>query len=140
MQDIKAPLVLVVEDETLIALAVAQELDDQGFRTCLAATEDEAMEAPVGELAAAVVNLRLGADLVGQRIIRDLRGRMPGLPVVVVTGYSCECPQADLRGLGPTTNRLHKPGHLGNVAPSVRDVIERARRNSNEPHRRRRSD
>jgi hypothetical protein len=79
-------------------------------------------------------------DLVGQRIIRDLRDRIPGLPVVVITGYDQESPQADLRGLGPTTIRLHKPGHLGNVAPSVQDVIERARRNSTELHRRRRSD
>jgi ActR/RegA family two-component response regulator len=100
MQDSKEPLVLIVEDETLIALAVAQELDDQGFRTCIAATEDDAAAAPVDELVAAVVNLRLATDLAGQRVIRDLRERIPGLPVVVMTGYNRECPEADLRGLG----------------------------------------
>jgi DNA-binding response OmpR family regulator len=140
MQDSKDPLVLIVEDETLIALAVAQELDDQGFRTCFAATADEAAAAPVGELVAAVVNLRLGTELAGQRVIRHLRDHIPGLPIVVMTGYDRECPEADLRGLGPPTIRLHKPNHLHPLVPSVREVIERGNRSTTQQHRRRRTD
>jgi DNA-binding response OmpR family regulator len=140
MQEPKDPLVLIVEDEALIALAVAQELDDQGFRTCIAATEAEAAAAPVGELVAAVVNLRLATDLVGQRVIRHLRERRPGLPVVVMTGYDREWSQADLRGLGPPTIRLHKPNHLHPLVPSVREVIERGNRSTTQQHRRRRTD
>ncbi len=42
-------------------------------------------------------------------MIRRLRASRPGLPVAVVTGYGPEAPQADLRGLGGPTLRLHKP-------------------------------
>jgi DNA-binding response OmpR family regulator len=140
MQYAKMALVLIVEDEATIALAVAQELEDQGFRTCIVSTTDEAMATPIDELVAAIVNLRLGTELAGQRIIRHLREHIPGLPIVVMTGYDREWSQADLRGLGPPTIRLHKPNHLHPLVPSVREVIERGNRSTTQQHRRRRTD
>lgn len=71
----------------------------------------------VGPLAVAVVDLRLGGDLAGQRIIRALRMQIPDLPVVVVTGFGHNTPEANLRGLGWPTVRLPKPA--GAVAGCV---------------------
>jgi len=60
-------------------------------------------------VAAAVVDLRLRDGLDGRDVIRRLRARRPALPVVVVTGYAPDAPQANLRGLGGPTLRMAKP-------------------------------
>ena len=72
------------------------------------------------------MNLRLNGELVGHAIIRALRLRCPALPIVVVTGYDGEAPQADLRGLGWPTVRLLKPQHGEQLVDAVRNVIAQA--------------
>ncbi|MBL6081654.1 response regulator [Belnapia sp. T18] len=120
------PLALVVEDEALIALAMEDQLLDAGFQVAWASTEAEAVLMARDDLAVAIVNLCLAGDLAGQRVIASLRRRVPYLPVVVVTGYSAAAPEADLRGLGGPTVRLHKPEHHSQLAAAVRDVIYQA--------------
>jgi DNA-binding response OmpR family regulator len=105
------PLVLVVEDEALVALLVADTLAEAGYRVVRApggrgASPDRKTGAVPD---AAVVNLRLADGLDGRDIIRALRRRRQDLPVVVITGYDPQAPQADLRGLGGPTVRLGKP-------------------------------
>ena len=62
-----------------------------------------------------------------RRLIGTLRRRLPGLPVVVVTGYGPESPAADLRGLGGPTARLHKPCSPDQLVAAVRQVLAPAR-------------
>ena len=102
-----APAVLVVEDEALIALLVEHILARAGYRAVW--SQDGRPVPGGGGAVAAVVNLRLAGGLDGRDVIRRLRASRPGLPVAVVTGYGPEAPQADLRGLGGPTLRLHKP-------------------------------
>ena len=111
MQDRTRPLALIVEDEALLALAAEDLLTEEGFDTLCATSEGQvlALIPAAGPLAVAVVDLRLGGDLAGQRIIRALRMQIPDLPVVVVTGFGHDAPEADLRGLGWPTVRLSKP-------------------------------
>ena len=129
MQDKTRPLALIVEDEALLALAVEDLLTEEGFDTLCAASEAQvlALIPTVGPLAVAVVDLRLGEDLAGQRIIQALRMQTPDLPVVVVTGFGRDAPQADLRGLGWPTARLPKPFDYNALAAAVRDVVDQAR-------------
>src|SRR3954454_24008352 len=122
-----APLVLVVDDEALLALEMEDLLTAAGFVTLIACTEAAARAVPADALAVAVVNLRLNGELLGHGIIRALRRRRPNLPVVVVTGYDGDAPQADLRGLGWPTVRLLKPQHGEHLVGAVRDVITQAR-------------
>ena len=129
MQGKARPLALIVEHEALLTLLVEDLLVAEGFDTLSASNEAEAVTrvAKAGHLAVAVVELRLGEDLAGQRIIRALREQVPDLPVVVITGFGKDAPQANLRGLGWPTARLPKPGGYTELVVAVRDVIDQAR-------------
>ena len=129
MQDEARPLALIVEDEALLGLLVEDLLLAEGFDTVLAASETETLDraTTAGRLTVAVVDLRLSGDLAGQRIIRALRQQAPDLPVVVMTGFGREMPEANLRGLGWPTVRLAKPAGYGELVAAVGDVIEQGR-------------
>jgi ActR/RegA family two-component response regulator len=129
MQGETRPLALIVEDEILLTLLVEDLLAAEGFDTITATNEADAIASAAAavQLTVAVVDLRLGGDLAGQRIIRTLRQQTPDLPVVVMTGFSGSAPEADLRGLGWPTIRLAKPGGYLELATAVWDVIDQAR-------------
>jgi DNA-binding response OmpR family regulator len=133
-------LALIVEDEALIAMEMEDVLAAEGFACTVAIDQAEVEALSVGKLAVAVVNLRLRGDVVGQSIIRLLRSRSRNLPVVVVTGYNGQAPQADLRGLGGPTIRLLKPVDPADLTRAVRDVIDLAHRGTTLPSHRRRED
>lgn len=105
------PTVLVVEDEALVALLVEDTLSDAGYDPVLTPDGRPApRHSEHGTAArAAVVDLRLAEGLDGRQVVRRLRENHPALPVVVVTGFHPEAPEADLRGLGGPTVRLCKP-------------------------------
>ena len=123
-----APLALVVDDEALLALEMEDLLAAAGFATVIACSEAATRNVSVAALSVAVVNLRLNGELLGQGIIRALRRLRPDLPIVVVTGYDSDAPQADLRGLGWPTVRLLKPQHGEHRVGAVRDVMAQAQR------------
>ena len=137
MDEQDAPLALVVEDEALLGLLIEHILGAEGFRILHATTEAEASHhAGMVRIDVAIVNLRLHDELAGQRVIRHLRSRFPGLPVVVITGFSADDPIADLRGLGGPTARLGKPEGYAVLASTVRAIMERASTQVADPRRR----
>jgi DNA-binding response OmpR family regulator len=116
--------VLVVEDEALVAMLVEATLAGAGYSPVW--TPDGRTGPPCSESGtpaqAAVVDLRLADGLDGRRVVRRLREVRPSIPVVVVTGFDPQAPEADLRGLGGPTVRLGKPfdcdeflGHLADL-------------------------
>ena len=117
---------LVVEDEVLLGMEAEDLLLAEGFRAIIATTAAEAEKIPPGLLTVAIVNIRLGDEIAGQKVIQALRRQTPNLPVVVLTGYDGQAPQADLRGLGGPTIRLRKPAAYGDLAAAVWAVINRA--------------
>lgn len=120
------PLALVVDDEALLALEMEDLLVAAGFTTLIACSEAAARAVPATGLSVAVVNLRLNGELLGHDLIRSLRRLRPNLPIVVVTGYDSDAPQADLRGLGWPTVRLQKPQHGEHLVGAVRAVMAQA--------------
>ena len=105
------PLVLVIEDEALIALSVEQILTEAGYDVLVAFSGEEALggEVPIERLAAVVSDIRLAYGIDGRSVLSKLRAMRPSLPAVMVTGFGQWIHEADLRGLGGPTARLTKP-------------------------------
>ncbi len=119
------PNILVVEDEALIALLVQDVLAADGYETEWVtagsfAAPDAAHRAQAD---GAVVDIRLGDGLDGRDVVRRLRRTRPALPVVFFTGYNAAAPQADLRGLGGPTVRLHKPNDLDDIPQRLAEIL-----------------
>jgi CheY-like chemotaxis protein len=105
-------VILVVEDEAMLALELEQVLTTAGHKVAVAGDGSAALVQaadPGLRLRAAIVNLNLPGGMSGHEVIRRIRASFPRLPVVVVTGHAPLASQADLRGLGGPTARLQKP-------------------------------
>jgi two-component system response regulator RegA len=79
---------LVVDDDPEVARMLTRALARRGFRVDTAASADDALQrAAETRYDAAIVDLvmpgRHGAELAG-----DLRARIPGLPIALLTGYT----------------------------------------------------
>ena len=125
-QTTRRSVILVVEDEAILALQLEQVLIEAGHEVVLAGDSAGALAwaaDPSLRLCAAVVDLHLPFGLEGREIVRRLRARYPGLPLVVVTGFSPSSPQADLRGLGGPTARLQKPVHPMQLLDRLGDAL-----------------
>jgi len=104
--------VVVVEDEALVLLLLRDLFEDAGLRVETASDAEGALvllrgaaeaHQPVGVL---VTDVNLGHGPDGMELAAEARRRLPGLPVVYVTG------NADLvaaRGLGPGERLFAKP-------------------------------
>jgi ActR/RegA family two-component response regulator len=106
-------LVLLVEDEPLIALDVEDQLRKAGARVITAGYLDAALymtEHP--DLSGAIVDLRLGADS-AIPICRRLAHR--NLPFVVHTGYAADAVQREW----PSVPIIQKPATSDDIADAL---------------------
>jgi len=115
--------ILVVDDEAVAAQGLADFLREEGYRVTVAHDGVEGLACFDADPAALVVtDLRMPRGD-GSRFIDDLRRRVPGLPVVVVTGHV----GVTERDGGPDENGpgavLNKPVRLGDLRRSVADLL-----------------
>jgi len=83
------PCLLLVEDEPLVRMVVAEALDDLGFKVEEAASATEAinkMRLLQGKVDAAVVDVGL-PDRKGDALAAELRAMDGSLPIVIASGY-----------------------------------------------------
>ncbi len=104
-----AKRVLVVEDEEIIRLILAETLVDQGFETVEAATGDEAVGIIDGGSGfdLVVTDIQMPGLLDGIAVGQHARRRDAAVPVVYVTGRPESL--SGLRPLGPNDALLRKP-------------------------------
>lgn len=124
--------VLVAEDELLVALALADCLEAAGHTVALAPDGAEALKrAAAGPSFDALVTDLHMPRLDGEGLIRALRTRLPGLPVVVLTGSAPPGGAAGLRrrggGHGPLV-LLCKPLDPARLVDALRQVLGTAGR------------
>ena len=123
------PTVLVVEDEALVAMLVEDTLAGAGYRPMLAPDGRAAPPCAGGGATgaatprAAVVGLRLAGGLDGREVVGRLRQQDPSMPVLVVTGFDPQAPEADLRGLGGPIVRLGKPFDCDELLGCLADLL-----------------
>ncbi len=82
--------VLVVEDELLIRMMVADTLNDAGFHVKEADSGTAALEALGADgkaLRAIILDVGLPGPLRGEELIDKIRFLSPAIPILVTTGY-----------------------------------------------------
>ncbi|MBW4021911.1 MAG: response regulator [Proteobacteria bacterium] len=81
--------VLLVEDEYLIREIMAESLEDAGYAVVRASTGDEAIELleelPMA-LTALVTDFHMPGRMDGAGVASAVRGKWPGMPVVIASG------------------------------------------------------
>ncbi|MEG9500314.1 MAG: PAS domain S-box protein [Methylorubrum extorquens] len=113
--------VLVVEDNIEVGRFATQILEDLGYETTLAANAEEGLEC-LGEDGAgfrAVFSDVVMPGMGGVELARILRLRLPGLPVILASGYSHVLAQEDDHGF----ELLHKPYSAEQVGRALRRVM-----------------
>ncbi len=101
--------VLVVEDEELVRLILAETLGDAGFAVVEAATGDEAVELiddPDG-FDLIVTDIQMPGRLDGIGVGRHARAQDAGVPIVYVTGRPDSL--SSIGSLGPRDAFVRKP-------------------------------
>ena len=83
------PLILLVEDEVVLRLAVVDLLEDMGFRVETAGSAREAMArvgASGGGYSAVIIDFGL-PDRSGAELAKEIRGQRADIPIVIASGY-----------------------------------------------------
>ena len=123
--------VLLVEDEVLISMTLAEELADAGFDVTEASTAEAAMAALAATAEAAlpppilVTDMNLGGDMDGLALVAELRRRWPEAgAVVTTTRYP---PDLDMRRRDPREVWLVKPFGPLRLTATVHQLMDRSR-------------
>ena len=108
-------VILVVDDDPLVLANTAAMLEDIGHTVLQAASGGEALASlGAGLRVDLLVTDQAMPGMTGTQLAEAVRARMPGLPILLVTGY------ADLpEGAGERVSRLNKPFTQAALAAAV---------------------
>lgn len=119
-------LILLVEDEPLISMAVESALVDAGFEVDVVSSGEEALkaiDARHGEFRAVLTDIRLGGRLSGWDIGRHARQAVPTIPVVYVSGDSAS--EWTAQGV-PGSVMIQKPFAFAQIVNAVSLLMNQA--------------
>jgi len=123
----EAPVVLIVEDEALLRITLADALRDCGFLPLEASDAHEAIE--ILELAehieVVLTDVQMPGTIDGFGLAKWIRENRPGLPVFVASGYSGKLDVA--RELCAGEQFFAKPYDINNIAGKMK-IAAHARR------------
>lgn len=119
MGDRRAPRILVVDDEVIIALTVAQFLEDEGFVAIMAHDGQQALDLARRERPDAVITDYMMPRINGQELARTLRQDqdLAGVPIVLTSAMPPK--QLD----GEFTDVFTKPYQLSELVQAIRRLV-----------------
>jgi CheY-like chemotaxis protein len=114
--------VLVVEDEILTRVVIADELRDEGFLVVEATTAEEALSYFRAGVQVDLVlsDIELPGALNGVELIQRLRARVPNLPTVLTSGIAPSGHEADAF--------LPKPYDIGQAVALIATLLRKETR------------
>jgi DNA-binding NtrC family response regulator len=127
----QCPAILVVEDEVLIRLVIADYLRECGFKVYEAGTAAEAIEVLESDQASIDLvfsDIRLPGEMNGFALGQWVRTNRPGLPVVLTSGDSKKSDAA--KELCENEPFFAKPYDVHLVVARIRTIIEAKSRKS----------
>ena len=117
---------LVIDDEPLIRVALAEGLTDGGFDVRLAATGAEArrsLTASAGEPVIVLLDMRL-PDVADLSLLREIRLRWPAAPVIVITAHGSAGDESDAAsGSSARRPRHDRPERDPAACPGGRHIL-----------------
>ncbi len=110
--------ILIVEDDVLVRVVVAEAMEDAGFRVVTAENGDEAMKYLVEGMrpAAVITDIEMPGDVDGIKLARWLSEQLSSVRVLVVSGRHTEGSELLPQGAG----FLAKPFGLDDLVARVR--------------------
>jgi CheY-like chemotaxis protein len=120
----RVPVVLVVEDESLLRLALADHLQGCGFTVLEACNAHEAIEILEAgrEIDVVFTDVKMPGEIDGFGLAKWVRDNQPGLPVFVASGYSGKFDLA--RELCAGEQFFAKPYDLDLVVAKIREHMD----------------
>lgn len=116
-------VLLLVEDEPLVALAMQDALEDAGHRVLMAEdghTGAALLAENIHEVSCLITDVRLGKGPDGWLLARDARASRPDLPILYVTGDSAH----EWRSRGVAGSKmLQKPFGPNRMLAEVRELL-----------------
>ena len=111
---LRAGTALLVDDEELVRISTADMLTDLGYSVIEVASGEEALALfEQGLEPDLLVTDHLMPGMTGAELVRQVRGRQPKLPVLLVSGY------AEAEDIAPELPRLSKPFRQADLAERV---------------------
>ncbi|CAN7181143.1 PAS domain-containing protein [Phenylobacterium sp. LjRoot225] len=105
---------LLVDDEDLVRASTSEMLQELGYSVLQASSAEEALrKVNAGLRPNVLVTDHLMPGMSGVQLARALQNTLPGLPVLIVSGY------AELEGIDPDLARLTKPFRNDDLAASL---------------------
>jgi two-component system cell cycle sensor histidine kinase/response regulator CckA len=120
--------ILLVEDDDALRLVTRRALESYGYKICEAACGRAALEVwdrQAGEIALLLSDIMMPEGLTGRDLAEQLQAKKPGLPVILMSGYS-----ADTLGKGTDFLRrtgsyfLQKPCPTSTLVQTVRQCLD----------------
>ena len=111
-----AGVALLVDDEELVRMSTADMLADLGYVVVEAGSGEEALRLlDAGQRCDVLVTDHLMPGMSGTELAHALRARRPGVPILVVSGYT------EVESIAPDLPRLIKPFRQADLAAKLRD-------------------
>ncbi|RXN85120.1 hypothetical protein C7R54_21655 [Achromobacter aloeverae] len=119
------PLVLVVDDDSMVRDLVTQVLADAGYRTIAAADAASAMTVLRGGVIPELLLTDVGLPgLNGRQLADAARELLPGQKVLFMTGYAANAVVGGGEALDPGMSVLMKPFEVGELTAKVAEMLE----------------
>lgn len=116
------PVILVVDDDSAVRMMLARLLRTQGYSVLQARDARDAHEVLDGDRPDLVISDIVMPGESGIELRRNIARRWPGLPVILISGYSAEGP-AEFAARTPNTAFVQKPFHADHLLGLVRDIL-----------------
>ena len=118
--------ILVAEDEALAAMAIEEELHDEGYAVELAPDGQAALELARRALPDLLLTDLRMPRLDGGGLIRAVRAFAPDLPVIVMSGFAAATDAEDFRRMGEGPVALFaKPLDMDAVLAEIARLLRR---------------
>jgi CheY-like chemotaxis protein/two-component sensor histidine kinase len=112
---------LLVDDEDIVRVSTADMLSDLGYAVVETASAEEALALIEGGLVPdVVITDHLMPGMTGTDLAHVLKGRRPGMPVLIISGY------AEDDGIAPDLPRLTKPFRQSELAVGLSKLTKAA--------------